>query len=49
MVSITVSAAGRVGLARGLPITVSLPDKSLEDTTVADVKAFVAAKFPKAS
>ncbi|KAI0926185.1 hypothetical protein AcW1_008418 [Taiwanofungus camphoratus] len=47
MVSITVSAAGRVGLARGLPITVSLPDKSLEDTTVADVKAFVAAKFPK--
>ncbi|KZT73171.1 hypothetical protein DAEQUDRAFT_722297 [Daedalea quercina L-15889] len=49
MVSITLSAAGRVPLARGLPVTLTFDDKSLEDVTVADVKSAVAAKFPKFS
>jgi len=47
MVSFTVSAAGRVSVAKELPITVELADKTLEDATVADVKAAIAAKFPK--
>ncbi|KAH9943688.1 3-oxo-5-alpha-steroid 4-dehydrogenase-domain-containing protein [Amylocystis lapponica] len=46
MVSVTVSAAGRVPLARGLPIIIDL-DKTTEGATVADVKAAIAAKFPR--
>ncbi|CCM04316.1 uncharacterized protein FIBRA_06487 [Fibroporia radiculosa] len=46
MVTVNVSAVGRVSLARGLPVTITL-DKNLEDVTVADVKAAVATKFPR--
>jgi len=46
-VTITVSAAGRVPLARGLPINVSFSDKKLEDVTISDIKTSVAAKFPR--
>ncbi|KAF9815827.1 hypothetical protein IEO21_04339 [Rhodonia placenta] len=47
MVTLNVSAAGRVSLARGLPITVTFADKKPEEVTVAEVKAAVAAKFPR--
>lgn len=47
MVTITVSAAGPVPLARGLPITLNIPGKQLETATVADVKAALAQKYPK--
>lgn len=49
MVSVTVSAARQVLVAKGLPVTVELADKSLQDATVADVKAAVAGKFPNVS
>ncbi|EMD31292.1 hypothetical protein CERSUDRAFT_119845 [Gelatoporia subvermispora B] len=47
MVTVTVSAAGRVSFARDLPTKVSLEGKTLEDATIADVKAAIAAKYPK--
>ncbi|OBZ72423.1 hypothetical protein A0H81_08009 [Grifola frondosa] len=43
MVNVTISAAGHVPLARGLPITATFD----EDATVADVKSYVTAKFPQ--
>ncbi|KAF7977044.1 hypothetical protein HWV62_4812 [Athelia sp. TMB] len=48
MVSITVSSAGKVpSIARGLPYTVQIPGKAYADVTVGDVKAALAAKYPK--
>ncbi|GBE88589.1 Putative enoyl reductase [Sparassis crispa] len=46
MVALTISAVGRVPLARGLPIIITL-DKGVEEATIADVKAAIAAKYPK--
>lgn len=44
MVSVKVSPAGKpLPLARGLPVTVEVKDNA----TVSDVKAAIAAKFPK--
>ncbi|KDQ59097.1 hypothetical protein JAAARDRAFT_68653 [Jaapia argillacea MUCL 33604] len=44
MVSITVSAAGKpISVARGLPGSLEVP----EDASVADIKAALAAKYPK--
>lgn len=49
MVSITVAPAGKKApsLARGLPHTVTIPSKAYADVTVGDVKAALAAKYPK--
>ncbi|KZT07617.1 uncharacterized protein LAESUDRAFT_742744 [Laetiporus sulphureus 93-53] len=47
MVTVTVSSAGRVSRARGLPVTLSFEDKQPEEVTIRDVKAAVKAKFPK--
>ncbi|TCD64037.1 3-oxo-5a-steroid 4- dehydrogenase [Steccherinum ochraceum] len=48
MVTVTVAPAGRsVSLAKGLPITVSIPGKGVETATVADVKAEIVKKFPR--
>ena len=50
MVSVNVSAAGRpIPLARGLPIALEIPSKSLETAKIADVKEALAAKFPQVS
>jgi very-long-chain enoyl-CoA reductase len=50
MVTVNVSAAGKpIALARGLPITVVLPGKQLEDATITDVKSAIAKKYPKVS
>lgn len=46
MVAVTVHSAGRVPLAKGLPLTVTL-DRGVEEATIGDVKAAVAAKYPK--
>jgi hypothetical protein len=44
MISVKISPAGRpLSLARGLPVTVGVK----EDAKVLDVKAAIAAKFPK--
>jgi hypothetical protein len=44
MASVKISSAGKpLSLARGLPITVEVKD----DAKVSDVKAAIAAKFPK--
>ncbi|KAH7928117.1 hypothetical protein BV22DRAFT_1059711 [Leucogyrophana mollusca] len=48
MVSVVVSSVGKPpSFARGLPQTVDLPGRQPEDVTVADVKAAIAAKYPK--
>ncbi|VDB86649.1 unnamed protein product [Peniophora sp. CBMAI 1063] len=47
MVVVTVSAAGRSSLLKGLPTTVEFENKSADAVTVGDVKAAVAAKYPK--
>lgn len=48
MVSVTISAAGKPpALARKLPITVVLGEKTLDSATVEDVKQAIAAQFPK--
>ncbi|THH21643.1 hypothetical protein EUX98_g8314 [Antrodiella citrinella] len=48
MVSVTVSPAGRpLALAKGLPIIVQIPNKTVESATIGDVKAEVSRKFPK--
>lgn len=48
MVSVTVSAAGHPpSFARGLPFTAEIAGKDVQSATIADVKAAVAAKFPK--
>ena len=47
MVVVTVSAAGRSSLLKGLPTTVEITNKGADAVTVGDVKAAVAAKFPK--
>jgi very-long-chain enoyl-CoA reductase len=48
MVSVTVSAAGSLpSFARGLPFTVEIAGKEVQNTTIGDVKAAIAAKFPK--
>ncbi|OCH94816.1 hypothetical protein OBBRIDRAFT_746685 [Obba rivulosa] len=47
MVAVTVSAAGRIPFARDLPAIVSIDGKTPEDATIADVKAAIAAKYPK--
>ena len=50
MVAITVSAVGKPpSVARGLPFTVEIPGKSVNEVTVGDVKSSLAAKFPKVS
>ena len=50
MVSVNVSAAGRpIPLARGLPVVLEIPSKSLETAKIADVKEALAAKFPQVS
>ena len=47
MTNLTISAAGKPpSFARGLPFTVEIP---AGEATVADVKASIASKFPKAS
>lgn len=46
MVTLTIAAAGPVPLARGLPVSVTIP-KQVENATIADVKAAIAAKYPK--
>jgi very-long-chain enoyl-CoA reductase len=44
MISVKISSAGKpLSLARGLPITVEVND----DAKVSDIKAAIAAKFPK--
>ncbi|PCH42356.1 hypothetical protein WOLCODRAFT_101986 [Wolfiporia cocos MD-104 SS10] len=47
MVQVSVVPAGRVALARGLPITLSFDDKAAEDVTIGDVKSSLTAKFPR--
>ncbi|KAI0059252.1 hypothetical protein BV25DRAFT_1860876 [Artomyces pyxidatus] len=47
MVNITVSSSSKSSLAKGLPITLSLEGKTIDSATVADVKAALAAKFPR--
>ncbi|KAI6025055.1 hypothetical protein PISMIDRAFT_655098 [Pisolithus microcarpus 441] len=48
MVSVTVVPAGKTpSVARGLPYTVELPGKQVEDTTVRDIKVALAERFPK--
>lgn len=48
MVSVTISAAGKpLAVARKLPITVVLGEKTLDTATVEDVKQAIAAQFPK--
>lgn len=47
MVVVTVSAAGRSPLLKGLPVTVEIADKTTDGVTVGDVKAAVAVKLPK--
>ena len=47
MVVVTVSAAGRSSSLKGLPTTVEITNKGADAVTVGDVKAAVAAKFPK--
>lgn len=46
MVTLTISAAGRAQLTRGLPATLEF-DKSLEEVTVGEVKSALAVKFPE--
>ncbi|CAL1716134.1 unnamed protein product [Somion occarium] len=47
MVSVTISSAHPTPLAKELPITIGLPDKTLDNATIGDVKAAVTQKFPK--
>jgi len=48
MVTVTVSAAGKPpAVARGLPFTVEIPGKSIDQVTIGDVKSSLAARFPK--
>ncbi|KII89682.1 hypothetical protein PLICRDRAFT_39817 [Plicaturopsis crispa FD-325 SS-3] len=48
MVAVKISAAGKTpAVGRGLPFTVEIPGKGLDDVTVADLKDALAAKFPK--
>lgn len=48
MVSVTVISAGKsVSLAKGLPVTVTIPSKGVESATVAELKAEIFKKFPK--
>ncbi|TDL25624.1 hypothetical protein BD410DRAFT_765221 [Rickenella mellea] len=49
MVSVTISSSRPTALARGLPIDVEIPGKTVEDATIADVKSAILAKFPKFS
>lgn len=46
MSSLTITATGKSTLLRGFPISLKL-EKSADVATVADVKAALAAKFPK--
>jgi len=46
MTSLTIAATGKSPLLRGLPVPLKL-DKPADVATVADVKAVLAAKFPR--
>jgi hypothetical protein len=48
MVTVTISAAGKApAVAQGLPLTLEIPRKSIDEVTVGDVKSSLSAKFPK--
>lgn len=49
MVAVTVSTTRKIPVAPGLPCTLDLPGKSADAVTVAEVKAALAAKYPKVS
>ena len=46
MTSLTVSSTGKSTLLRGFPLAITI-DKPVDVAKVADVKAALAAKFPK--
>ena len=47
MVSVTVSSAGKPpSVARKLPITVDLADKTVDTATIGDLKIAIARQFP---